>query len=195
MLTPTQYQTLKTFIETTAPYSSINNDEDGDFAIRDLLNQIASPSFKVWNTETPVTEIANAVLWDRYTPNSTTYPMPLAEPDLSQWRGRLDLAVAKRDNLWGILDVTNGFVNASKSNIRLALQDAVKDIPTGASGDYVSAGGTNGANVLNACTRDAKVIEQVLNTGNKTTGTVTAAIMGYVGDITKEDVGIARRFT
>ena len=57
MLTPTQYQTLKTFIETTAPYSSINNDEDGDFAIRDLLNAIASPAFKVWNPETPVTFI------------------------------------------------------------------------------------------------------------------------------------------
>lgn len=193
MLTTTQYQTLRTFIETTAPYSSIQNDEDGDFAIRDLLNQIASPAFKVWNTETPVTEIVNAVLWDRYTPNSSNYPIPSTEPDLTVWRSRLQLSQTKRDNLWALLDVTNGFVNASKSNIRLALQDAVVSIPTGVSGASVSAGGTNGANVLNACTRDAKVIEQVLNTGNQTTGTVTAAIMGYVGDITKEDVGLARR--
>lgn len=193
MLTTTQYQTLRTFIETTAPYSSIQNDEDGDFAIRDLLNQIASPAFKVWNTETPVIEIVNAVLWDRYTPNSSNYPIPSTEPDLTVWRSRLQLSQTKRDNLWALLDVTNGFVNASKSNIRLALQDAVVSIPTGVSGASVSAGGTNGANVLNACTRDAKVIEQVLNTGNQTTGTVTAAIMGYVGDITKEDVGLARR--
>ncbi len=193
MLTTTQYQTLRTFIETTAPYSSIQNDEDGDFAIRDLLNQIASPAFKVWNTETPVTEIVNAVLWDRYTPNSSNYPIPSTEPDLTVWRSRLQLSQTKRDNLWALLDVTNGFVNASKSNIRLALQDAVVSIPTGVSGASVSAGGTNGANVLNACTRDAKVIEQVLNTGNQTTGTVTAAIMGYVGYITKEDVGLARR--
>jgi len=193
MLTTTQYQTLRTFIENTAPYSAIQNDEDGDFAIRDLLNQIASPAFKVWNPEAPVAEIVNAVLWDRYTPNSTNYPIPSAEPDLTVWRSRLQLSQTKRDNLWALLDVTNGFVNASKSNIRLALQDAVVSIPTGVSGASVSAGGTNGANVLNACTRDAKVIEQVLNTGNQTTGTVTAAIMGYVGDITKEDVGIARR--
>lgn len=193
MLTTTQYQTLRTFIETTAPYSSIQNDEDGDFAIRDLLNQIASPAFKVWNTETPVIEIVNAVFWDRYTPNSSNYPIPSTEPDLTVWRSRLQLSQTKRDNLWALLDVTNGFVNASKSNIRLALQDAVVSIPTGVSGASVSAGGTYGANVLNACTRDAKVIEQVLNTGNQTTGTVTAAIMGYVGDITKEDVGLARR--
>lgn len=193
MLTTTQYQTLRTFIENTAPYSAIQNDEDGDFAIRDLLNQIASPAFKVWNPEAPVAEIVNAVLWDRYTPNSTNYPIPSAEPDLTVWRSRLQLSQTKRDNLWALLDVTNGFVNASKSNIRLALQDAVVSIPTGVSGASVSAGGTNGANVLNACTRDAKVIEQVLNTGNQTTGTVTDAIMGYVGDITKEDVGIARR--
>lgn len=193
MLTTTQYQTLRTFIENTAPYSAIQNDEDGDFAIRDLLNQIASPAFKVWNPEAPVDEIVNAVLWDRYTPNSTNYPIPSAEPDLTVWRSRLQLSQTKRDNLWALLDVTNGFVNASKSNIRLALQDAVVSIPSGVSGASVSAGGTNGANVLNACTRDAKVIEQVLNTGNQTTGTVTAAIMGYVGDITKEDVGIARR--
>ena len=131
MLTTTQYQTLRTFIETTAPYSSIQNDEDGDFAIRDLLNQIASPAFKVWNTETPVIEIVNAVLWDRYTPNSSNYPIPSTEPDLTVWRSRLQLSQTKRDNLWALLDVTNGFVNASKSNIRLALQDAVVSIPTG----------------------------------------------------------------
>ncbi len=193
MLTTTQYQTLKTFIETTAPYNTIQNDEDGDFAIRDLLNAISSTAFKVWNTETPVTEIVNAVFWDRYTPNSANYPIPSAEPDLTVWRSRLQLSQTKRDNLWALLDVTNGFVNASKSNIRLALQDAVISIPTGVAGASVSAGGANGANVLNACTRDAKVIEQVLNTGNQTTGTVTAAIMGFVGDITKEDVGLARR--
>jgi hypothetical protein len=193
MLTSSQYQTLKTFLENNAPYNAIQNDEDGDFAIRDLLNQIASPVFKVWNTETLVTEIVNAVLWDRYTPNSSNYPIPSAEPDLTVWRSRLQLSQTKRDNLWALLDVTNGFVNASKANIRLALQDAVISIPTGVAGAAVSAGGSSGANVLNACTRDAKVIEQVLNVGNQTTGTVTAAIMGYVGDITKEDVGISRR--
>lgn len=199
MLTTTQYQTLKTFIETTAPYSSINNDEDGDFAIRDLLNAIASPAFKVWNTETPVTSIIDAVDFSKYTPNDVIPTDSQIQGGITFsdaiWRVRGQAAQIKRDNLWAILDVNNGFVNASKINVRAGLRDAVIAVPTGAGGAATAPGGTNGANVLNACTRDAKVIEQVLNTGNQTTGIVTAAIMGFVGDITKEDVGLARRFT
>lgn len=191
MLTTTQYQTLKTFIETTAPYSSINNDEDGDFAIRDLLNQIASPAFKVWNPGTPVTFILDAVDFSKYTPNDAVPTDTQLNAEV--WKARAQAATIKRDNLWAILDVNNGFVNASKVNVRAGLRDAVIAVPTGAGGAATAPGGSNGVNVLNACVRDAKVIEKVLSTGDQTTGTVTAAIMGYVGDITKEDVGLARR--
>lgn len=193
MLTPTQYQTLKTFIENNAPYSTIQNDEDGDFAIRDLLNAIASPAFKVWNPETPVTFILDAVDFSKYTPNDAVPTDTQLNAEV--WKARAQASAIKRDNLWAILDVNNGFVNASKVNVRAGLRDAVIAVPTGAGGAATAPGGSNGVNVLNACVRYAKVIEQVLNTGNQTTGTVTAAIMGYVGDITKEDVGIARRFT
>jgi len=195
MLSATQYQTLKTFILNDVVLNAYPNNEDGDYEIMLKMNELATPNFMVWNTETESTDIANAVLWDRYTPSNTNYPVPATDPDISIWRARLQLSQTKRDNLWALLDVTNGFLNASKANIRAALQDAVIAIPTGVGGASVSAGGSNGVNVLTACTRKARLIEKVLTTGAATTGTVTADVMGYVGEIQRQDVEIARRFT
>lgn len=193
MLTTAQYQTLKTFLLNNAPYNTINNDEDGDFAIRDLLNAIASPAFKVWNPETPVTEVLESVDFSKYTPNDA---IPTdTQLNVEVWKARAQSAHIKLDVLWSILDVNNGFVNASKTKIRDSLRDATVGVKTGASGASTAPGGANAIDIMIACTRNARVIEQVLNTGNQTTGAVTAAIMGYVGDITKEDVGLARRFT
>jgi hypothetical protein len=193
MLTLSQYQTLKTFIETTAPYNTIQNDEDGDFAIRDLLNELATPAFKVWNTETPVTEVLESVDFSKYTPNDLV-PTD-TQLNVEIWKARAQSAQIKLDVLWSILDVNSGFVNASKAKIRDSLRDATIGVRTGASGAPTAPGGANAIDIMTACTRNARVIEKVLNTGNQTTGAVTAAIMGYVGDITKEDVGIARRST
>lgn len=193
MLTLSQYQTLKTFIETTAPYNTIQNDEDGDFAIRDLLNELATPAFKVWNPETPVTEVLESVDFSKYTPNDL---IPTdTQLNVEIWKARAQSAQIKLDVLWSILDVNNGFVNASKAKIRDSLRDATIGARTGANGASTAPGGANAIDIMTACTRNARVIEKVLNTGNQTTGAVTAAIMGYVGDITKEDVGIARRST
>ena len=192
-LTTTQYQTLKTFLLNNAPYNTIQNDEDGDFSIRDLLNANASPAFKVWNPETSVTSILDAVDFSKYTPNDAIPTDTQLNNEV--WRSRAQASQIKRDNLWVILDVNNGSVNASKVNVRSGLRDAVIAVPTGAGGAATAPGGASGVAVLTACTRDAKVIEKVLTTGPATTGTVTADIMGYVGDITKEDVGLARRFT
>ena len=101
------------------------------------------------------------------------------------WKARAQASTIKRDNLWAILDVNNGFVNASKVNVRAGFERRCYSCSNWSGWRCYSTRWIERVNVLNACTRDAKVIEQVLNTGNQTTGTVTAAIMGYVGDITK----------
>jgi len=193
MLTVTQYQTLKTYILNDVVLNAYPNNEDGDYEIMLKLNEFAAPSFMVWNTETQATDIVNAVTWDKYTP---TDAVPTdTQLNVEIWRARSQAAQIKRDNLWALTDVTNGFINAAKANIRAALRDAVIALPTGSGGASTTSGGASGVNVLTACTRKARLIEKVLTTGAATTGTVTADVMGYVGEIQRQDVEIARRFT
>lgn len=193
MLTVAQYQTLKTYILNDVVLNAYPNNEDGDYEIMLRLNALATPDFMVWNTETQATDIVNAVTWDKYTP---TDAVPTdTQLNVEIWRARSQSAQIKRDNLWALTDVTNGFINAAKANIRAALRDAVIALPTGASGASTTSGGASGVNVLTACTRKARLIEKVLTAGSATTGTVTADVMGYVGEIQRQDVEIARRFT
>jgi len=191
MLTPAQYTTLKNYILADPVFSLIVDNEDGDDAIAIELNKLASPTFNVWNTETPSTSIVDAVDFSKYTPNDAVPTDTQLNAEV--WKARAQAATIKRDNLWAILDVTNGLVNASKPNVRAGLRDAVISVPTGANGAATAPGGANGVNVLNACVRPARLIEKVLTTGPATTGGVTADIMGYVGEITRGDVGVARR--
>lgn len=191
MLTLAQYTTLKNYILNDPALSTIPNNEDGDYAIAIELNNLASPQYNVWNTETLVTSIIDAVDFSKYTPNDTIPTDTQLNVDV--WRSRAQAATIKRDNLWAILDVTNGTINAAKSNVRAGLRDAVISVPTGAGGAATAPGGASGVNVLNACVRPAKLIEKVLATGQATTGSVTANLMGYVGEISNSDVGVARR--
>ena len=193
MLTVAQSQTLKTYILNDVVLNAYPNNEDGDYEIMLKLNALAAPDFMVWNTETSATDIVNAVNWDKYTP---TDAVPTdTQLNVEVWKARAHAAQIKRDNLWALTDVTNGFINAAKANIRLALRDAVIALPTGAGGASTTSGGVSGVNVLTACKRKARLIEKVLTTGPATTGTVTADVMGYVGEIQRQDVEVARRFT
>ena len=193
MLTVAQSQTLKTYILNDVVLNAYPNNEDGDYEIMLKLNALAAPDFMVWNTGTSATDIVNAVNWDKYTP---TDAVPTdTQLNVEVWKARAQSAQIKRDNLWALTDVTNGFINAAKANIRLALRDAVIALPTGAGGASTTSGGVSGVNVLTACTRKARLIEKVLTTGPATTGTVTADVMGYVGEIQRQDVEVARRFT
>lgn len=192
-LTTTQYQTLKTYILNDVVLNAYPNNEDGDYEIMLKLNALATPDFMVWNTETQATDVVNAVTWDKYTP---TDAVPTdTQLNIEVWKARAQASAIKRDNLWALTDVTNGFINAAKANIRAALRDAVIALPTGAAGASTTSGGASGVNVLTACTRKARLIEKVLTTGTATTGSVTSDIMGYVGEIQRQDVEIARRFT
>lgn len=191
MLTLAQYQTLKTFISNDPTLSLIVDNEDGDDAIAIELNKLSNPVFNVWDTEASATSIMDAVDFSKYTPNDAVPTDSQLNAEI--WKARAQASTIKRDNLWAILDVTNGLINASKANVRAGLRDAVIGVPTGASGASTAPGGSSGVNVLNACVRSARLIEKVLATGPATTGTVTANIMGYVGEISRNEVGVARR--
>lgn len=192
-MTPSQLATLKAAIDATPAWSAIPNNDDGHFALAALLNATASPSFSVWRTDANVGAILDAITWANYTPNDAIAGSD-TDPLLSVKIGRLLTIQTKQMNLQLMLQGRQT-IDASKVNVRAGLRDAVITIPSGASGQNTSPGGASGANVLNACVRNATEAERVLATasqGSDQTGTVTARVMGFEGNVSPSDVQQAR---
>ena len=183
-MTPAQLQLIKTEIQNDATLNSAPNNSDGaDFIAREL-NKIAVPDFLVWRTEAPVGAVYDAISWDKFTPTD-------AADSTVTYSNRLLAVQTKQMNLQNML-VGRETIDASKTNVRLGLRDAVIALPTGVGGAAVTAGGASGVNVLNALTRKATRVEKVLATGSATSGTVTANLMGFEGAIQYPDVEAAR---
>lgn len=191
MFTSAQYLTLKNYILADPVMSTIPNTEDGDYAIVALLNAVASPDFMIWNPAALPNDIINAIDWSKYTPNAAVPTDTQLNVDI--WRARLEAAWLKQSNIWALLDVTNGAIDATKPLVRSGLRDAVISVPTGVNGANTNPGGTSGVEVLTACTRKALLIEKVLTLGPATTGTVTADLPGHTGEIPYQWVTTARR--
>jgi hypothetical protein len=184
-LTTLQLSALKAAILADGTLSAYPNTIDGNLDMASQkLNVTASPSFKVWSTRVPVSDIFDAITWSNYTPADA------ADASVT-FSNRLMVINVKQMNLQNMV-IGRDFVNASKSNIRAGLRDAVIQLPSGASGAAVSAGGASGVTVLTACLRDALLIEKILTAGSQTTGTVAADVMGFEGQISGADVAAAR---
>lgn len=183
-LTQSQLATLKAAILADPVLAAKPNNSDGAFDIAIAMNSLASPSANVWRTDARVQAINDAINWSLFTPSDT--------PDgTAAWTNRILAIQTKQMNLQLMLQGRDT-VDASKANVRAGLRDAVIAVPAGAGGSAVSPGGASGVNVMNACVRPGLRIEILLKTGDATTGTVTAAIMGYEGQITYQDVETAR---
>lgn len=191
MFTSVQYLSIKNYILADPVMSAQVNNEDGDYAIAALLNAVATPDFMIWNPVTIPNDVINAIDWSKYTPNAAVPTDTQLNVDV--WRARLDASWLKQSNIWALLDVTNGAIDATKANARAGLRDAVINVPTGANGAATNPGGVSGVDVLTACTRKALLIEKILTLGPAITGNVTADLPGFVGTIQLQQVSTARR--
>lgn len=183
-LTSAQRAALRADIAADPALAQLPVTQDSSYAIAAAYNALASPDFLVWNTATPVQSIYDAITWSAYTPTD-------APDSTATYTNRLLVIQTKQMNLQNMLQ-GRSTVDASLQNFRAGLRDAVVALPAGAAGAAVSAGGASGATVLTACTRKATRAEKLFSTGNQTTGSVTASIMGYVGTISPSDVDEAR---
>lgn len=184
MLTPAQQAIVKAYILADPVMSAKPQNGDGDYEIAELFNAQSSPSFMVWSKNVPVQDIYDAIDWSKYT------PVDAADPTVLQ-TNRLLIIQTKQMNLQNMLQGRET-IDASKTKIRAGLRDAVIAIPAGASGAAVVAGGASGATVLATCQRNALLIEKILSTTTATTGSTTANLLDYVGQISYQDVHIAR---
>lgn len=189
-LTPAQKTTLKNAINGNQTWAAYPNDSDGNYNLAQALNVTAAPAFKVWRTDAPVDAIIDAITFANYTPNDAVASGDSGDT-LHRKNGWLLTVQTKQMNLQLMLQGRQT-INASRATLRSGLRDAVILVPTGAGGANTSPGGASGVNVLNACLRNATEAEKILTTGGQTTGTVTADVMGFEGQLSAQDVQEAR---
>ena len=176
-MTPAQLATLKAAI--------LADSVLGPLAASSSFYEISlfynSPSTTdVWRTDARTSEIFDAITWANYT--------PVDAPDATAlFTNRLLSIQTKQMNRQDLLG-RRDTIDASKANIRNGLRDCVIQLPSGPGGTMLSAGGASGAAVLNACVRKANQIEKLLASAPVSTGTVSAGVMGYEGEITIGDI-------
>lgn len=181
-LTTAQLATLKADILASSDMNTQPMTSGGALVIAGLYN--VQSVTDVWRTEAPVQNIYDAIDWSKYTPTD-------AADSTAVYTNRLLLIQTKQMNLQNIL-TGRSTVDASKTNLRAGLRDAVIALPAGASGAAVTAGGTSGVTVLNALTRKATRFEKLFATSTATTGTVTANLLVLEGNVSVDDVQAAR---
>lgn len=97
-LTPSQQQTLKTFIQADPELNAYPLNGDGAYAIAAIISQPAAPAFVVWRTDVSIDEIMrNGINWARVD------NLSVGKARIWEWMGRL------------------GTLNASKANIRAGI--------------------------------------------------------------------------
>ena len=149
-------------------------------AMADFFNLPATPTHSVWGTAVAAGVIQDAIDYTAYTPNGTN-------DATDALRNRLLAAQTKQMNLQLMLQGRD-VLNCTRSRTRSSLLDAVTNLPTGNSGALTSAGGTDGSRVMNACTRPALRGEKLFTNAPVTTGTVSANLLTFEGQITNTDV-------
>lgn len=190
-LTPAQLQTLKAAINGNPTWAAFPQNSDGYFALAQVLNVTASPAFSVWRTEVPVSTVIDSINLANYTPN-TNIASGDTDPTISRLIGWALYCQTKQMNLQLMLQGRDR-MDCSKATVRANLRDAVIQVPSGASGALTSPGGASGATTLGVCVRNATEAEKILvGAVNQQTGTVTAAVLGFEGNLSPADVQAAR---
>ena len=182
LTTPALIATLKAAIaaETDAEFVALR-DAGATGAMSEWFNVPSATS--VWGTAVPVGVVQDAIDYTAYTPNGTIDATAAVT-------NRLLAAQTKQMNLQLMLQGRDS-MNSARSRTRASLLDAVTGLPTGTAGAPQSAGGADGARVLNALTRAATRGEKLFIAANATTGTVTASLLVYEGQISNGDIAQA----
>lgn len=189
-MTPGQLTSLRAacFADSTAAAFFPLGDTAG---LRAYLNGPAGVN--AWNTAAPVRAVVDAIDWSKYTANDAVDDAALALDLTAQRRlVRVLYLQTKQMNLQLMLQGRES-VNASLVNLRAGLRDATINCPSGTNGANTSPGGASGVSVLSACVRPATKAEVMLaapSQANDTTGTVTARVLTFEGEVS--DVDAAR---
>lgn len=160
------------------PINQVPNNDDGNIAIRDWYNSVASPDFYVWR-DLPVETVLNSIVWANMTPTDA--------PDGTQtWLNRSMACQGKQFNLQNMI-VGRTTVPMKRTNFRAGIQDSLTNLPSGVGGAALAAGWTA---VRDAAKRLATNAEKLFATGTGSFSTPADAVVD--GNITATEVSNAR---
>lgn len=163
-LTQEQLATLKAAIIANPTMAAARTAHDTQ-AITDLLN--ANSTLDVWRTSVSTQVLFDQITWANLTPAD-------APDGTLAWQCRSLACQGKQFNLQLIV-ASRDIIDASKSNVRAGLQDALTNVPSGQSGAFVSAGWVG---VRTAMQRKATVLEAIFaNTQNTPASLVVEGAM------------------
>ena len=179
-MTPQQIATLKAFILATPAMASKPMNGDGDFEITEMLRMKAVPAFQVWNENASVSDVSDSIIWANMTPSA-----PLSADSTGIYRDRALACQGKQFNLQTILQGRTT-IDATKSNLRGGLQDALTAIPSKVDGSNQNAGWVA---VQLALQRTATVFEKLFATG---VGSTASPATVTLSQVSQNDVNVAR---
>lgn len=192
-MTPHQLKKLKEAIRQNESWTEFPMTGDGHYNLANELNKPAIPRFMVWRTDIKPHEILGAMNLSTYVPKASVYDW--SKPEDVQVFIAKSLVIQIKQSILNMIVGAKDVINMSMASSRSALMDAVTNIPSGDNGKAENAGGVDGKDVLNACTRQATFAEKILFAGpntSDTTGTVTARVLDFEGFVTPADVQKAR---
>ena len=176
-LTSDQLIALKADILANNDLSSQPNNGDGNFEISRLYGLPASPDFYAYRRNIPSTEIFDKIDFAKLTPADS--------PDGTQtWANRSLCCQGKQFNLQLILD--RSIIDATKTQTRSSLQDALTNIPSGANGATLSAW----VPVRDSLYEKASRGEKLFATGVGSTASPATRVV--YGTISAQDIETAR---
>lgn len=176
-LTQQQLATIKADILANPDLNNKPMNSDGAFEIARLYNLPASPSFFVYKNDINSQELFDKIDFAKLTPADA--------PDGTQtWANRSLACQGKQFNLQLILD--RSVIDATRSQTRATLQDALTQIPSGAGGATVSAWVPVRDFLYTSATR----LEKLLATG--TGSTAQPATRAFYGAVSYQEIEEAR---
>lgn len=190
-LTTSQNAALRAAILADPVLSQIPIGGDGDITIAEAFNQPSSPQVMVWRNDAPVQAIFDTFNWGAFTPTDTMPESNVDQASIQRYVARLLAIQTKQMNLQLMLQGKET-VDATLANFRSGLRDALIAVPSGVNGAGVVVAGASAANALTACTRRATRAEALFVSGPAQTGSVTASLMTFIGELTPADVNTAR---
>jgi hypothetical protein len=195
-MTPAQLTTLAAHIRAStdpAVVAALAAGQDNELA---RLYNLPAAGVMAWNRSASTDSILDAIDSTKYTPTATITGTEV-EPLLTRKRGWLDEINVKLMVLQVML-MGRASVDATRATVRSSLRDSVIQIPSGSldgngKPGLTAAGGTSGANVLQACQRSSTVAEDALKSGSATTGSTTGVLLTFEGQVSSNDIADALR--
>ena len=141
--------------------SAVPNNGDGNAAVAGWYNLASAPAWIVWR-DLPMETVLDTIAFQNMTPAD---PVPAVDLTIQTWIARSLACQGKQFNLQN-LTIGRSTAPMKRANYRIAMQDALTNLPAGVAGALIAA---NWAGVRDGAKFTATSAEKLFSTGTGTT--------------------------